>query len=81
VLTIRVPAPPAGLVANLFGLLGLIGLAIAAGGLTGNWWWTLAVGSAMAVGLSYVAHAHAAAVAAPADGAAATARPDLRAAA
>ena len=60
-LTIRVPAPPAGLLANLLGVLGLCGLALAVGGLTGNWWWTLAVGSAMAVGLSYVAHVNAAA--------------------
>jgi len=62
---IAVPRLPSGLAANLIGLLGLIGVALAVGGLAGNWWWSVLVGGVFAVGLSYVAQTHA--VAAEAD--------------
>jgi hypothetical protein len=52
---IRLPRIPAGLAANLLGLFGLIGVALAVGGLTGNWWWSVLTGAVFAVGLSYVA--------------------------
>lgn len=60
---IRIPVPrlPRGLVANLVGLLGLLGVVLAVGGLTGNWWWSVLAGGLVAVGLSYVAQMHAAA--------------------
>lgn len=59
---IRIPVPrlPRGLGANLAGLLGLVAVALAIGGLTGNWWWSLLLGGLFAVGLSYVAQTHAA---------------------
>lgn len=58
---IAVPRVPTGLAANLLGLLGLVAFALAVGGLTGNWWWSLLVGGVFAVGLSYVAQSQAAA--------------------
>lgn len=54
-ITIKIPAPSSMLIVNLLGVFGLIGLAVAAGGLTGNWWWTLAAVSLEAVFLSVVA--------------------------
>lgn len=59
--TIRIPAPSSMLVINLLGLLGLAGLAVAVGGLTHNWWWSLAVGAAECIALSVIAAGHAAA--------------------
>lgn len=58
---IRIPVPrlPAGLVGNLVGLAGLVAVAVAVGELAGNWWWSLLLGGVFAVGLSYVAGAHA----------------------
>lgn len=58
---IRIPVPrvPAGLIGNLVGLLGLIAVAVAVGGLTGNWWWAVLTGGLSAVLLSYVAGANA----------------------
>lgn len=60
---IRIPVPrlPQGIGANLVGLLGLVAVALAIGGLTGNWWWSALVGGAFAVGLSYIAQTHVAA--------------------
>lgn len=57
---IRIPVPrvPAGLIGNLVGLLGLIAVAVAVGGLTGNWWWSILAGGAFAVALSVVADTH-----------------------
>ncbi len=59
--TIRIPAPSSMLVINLLGLLGLAGLAVAVGGLTHNWWWSLAVGAVACIALSVIAAGHAAA--------------------
>lgn len=57
--TIRIPAPSSMLVINLLGLLGLAGLAVAVGGLTHNWWWSLAVGAVSCIALSIIASTHA----------------------
>lgn len=73
---IRVPAL-SGLVPNLLGLLGLLGFALAVGGLTGNWWWSLLCGSVFTVGLAYVAQTYAAASQAARVAAAAPARPSV----
>lgn len=53
--TVRIPVPSSELLVNLLGLFGLIGISLAAGGLTGNWWWSLLSASVFAVGLSVVA--------------------------
>jgi hypothetical protein len=63
---IAVPRVPAGLVANLLGLLGLVAFALAVGGLTHQWWWSVLVGGVFAVGLAWVAQTQAAAQAADA---------------
>lgn len=59
--TIRIPAPSSMLVINLLGLCGLVGLSLAIGGLTHNWWWSLLAGSVSAVALAVIATTHAAA--------------------
>lgn len=59
--TIRIPAPPRGLLSNLLGVLGLVSVTLAVGGLTHNGWWSALLGGAFAVGLSYVAQLNAAA--------------------
>lgn len=51
----KVPRIPPGLLSNLLGLAGLIAVALAVGGLTGNWWWTVAAGGVFAVALSWMA--------------------------
>lgn len=51
----RVPRVPPGLYANLLGLVGLIGFAVAVGALAGNWWWSGVIGSVFAVVLSWMA--------------------------
>lgn len=58
---INVPRIPSGLAANLFGLFGLVAVVLAIGGLTGNWWWSVLAGGAVAVGLAYIAQTQAAA--------------------
>lgn len=63
---IAVPRLPAGLVANLIGLVGLLGIVLAVGGLTGNWWWSVLAGGVVSVGLSWIAQTHAAAEVEPA---------------
>lgn len=52
------------LTSNLLGVLGLAGLVVTVGGLTGNWWWSVGLGSLIAVGLAWVANTHAQAAAA-----------------
>lgn len=60
--TIRIPALPAGLLANLLGLAGLAAVVVAVGGLTHNWWWSLLTAGVVAVSLSVIAAHNAAAV-------------------
>ncbi|MEV0993428.1 hypothetical protein [Nonomuraea sp. NPDC050202] len=54
-LRIRLPRFSAGAVSNLAGVLGLVAIALAVGGLTGVWWWSLLLGGVFAVGLAYMA--------------------------
>lgn len=70
--TIRIPAPSSMLVANLLGVLGLIGVVVAIGGLAG-WWWALLAGGVFAVGLAVIAQANLAGESAPKQSTAATA--------
>lgn len=53
--TIRIPALPAGLPSNLLGLAGLVAVVVAVGGLTHNWWWSILAGGVAAVALSVIA--------------------------
>jgi hypothetical protein len=55
-----IPKPSSMLVGNLLGVLGLIAVVVAIGGLAGAWWAVL-VGGVAAIGLSVVAATHAAA--------------------
>lgn len=50
------------LVSNLLGLAGLIAVAVATGGLTGNWWWSLLVGGLAVTALAVMAQRNATAV-------------------
>lgn len=59
VISFRLPRISLGAVSNLVGLLGLVAIAVAIGGLTGNWWWSVLVGGVFAVGLAYLAGTHA----------------------
>ena len=54
-LKLRVPAPSSMLLINLLGLFGLVGVAVAVGGLTHNGWWSLVVASVEAILMSVVA--------------------------
>lgn len=72
-ITVRIPVPR-GLGPNLLGLVGLIAVMVAIGGLTGNWWWSLLAAGVLAVGLAYVAHLNLAAADGPAELAAARVR-------
>lgn len=56
---IRLPKVAAGAVSNLVGLLGLLGIVVAVGGLTGNIWWAVLTGGVMAVGLAWIAQTQA----------------------
>lgn len=55
---ICLPRVPAGALANVVGLLGLLGVVLAVGGLTGNWWWSVLAGGVVATALAYVAQTH-----------------------
>jgi hypothetical protein len=59
VLTFRIPAPSSMLTINLLGVFGLVGLVVSVGGLSGNWWWSGAVGGVVCVALSVIAATHA----------------------
>jgi hypothetical protein len=54
---IRIPLPriTPGLVSNLLGLAGIIGVLVAVAALT-DWRWSLLLGSLVSVGMAYVAH-------------------------
>lgn len=52
--TIRVPAPPPGLLANLLGLAGLVAIIVAIGALT-SWPWALLAAGVFAVALAWLA--------------------------
>jgi hypothetical protein len=67
VVTIRIPVPR-GLGSNLLGLAGLLAFALAVGGLSGNWWWSVLIGGVFSFGLAVLiqmapAQAHASAAA------------------
>lgn len=64
---IRLPRIPSGGLSNIVGLLGLLGIVLAVGGLTGNWWWSVLTAGVFGVALAYVAQTH--------DAVAATAEP------
>lgn len=53
-LKVRIPAPSSMLLANVLGVLALMGLAVAIGGITHNAWWTLLVASVEALTLAVV---------------------------
>lgn len=52
---VKLPNISAGLISNILGILGLIAIVIAIGGLTGNWWWALLAGGLFGVALGYMA--------------------------
>jgi hypothetical protein len=65
---LRIPVTLRGeLLANLLGLLGLLGVAVALGAMLGNWWVTVLAVSIELVALAYVAHSYAAIVATAAE--------------
>ena len=52
---IRLPRIAAGAVSNLVGLLGVVAVVVAIGGLTGTWWWSALAGGVACVGLATLA--------------------------
>lgn len=58
--TIRISTPSSMLLANVLGVLGLVAIVAAVGGLAGVWW-AVGVAGVLAVALSMIATAHAAA--------------------
>lgn len=54
---VRLPAISHDLVSNILGVLGLLGIVVAVGGLTGNWLWSLLTASLMLVAVSYTSYA------------------------
>lgn len=64
VVQLHLPSIPAGLVANIVGLLGLAGIAFFAGALLGNFLWTGLIGAVFMVVLSVFALMHASQVSA-----------------
>lgn len=63
-MTVRIPVPSANAVTNLLGVLGLVAVVVAIGGLAGVWWALLAAG-VVAVTLSVLAQTLGDRVAAP----------------
>lgn len=66
-ITVRIPAPSNKLFLNLLGVLGLVGIAVAVGGLTGNPWWALLIASVEVFAVAFVATYNLEAVEAGAD--------------
>lgn len=54
-LKFRVPAPSSMLLANLLGVLSLLGIAVAVGGITHSFWWALLAASVEGFALAAVA--------------------------
>lgn len=54
---IRVPRIAAGAMSNLVGLLGLLSIVVAVGGLTHNVWWAVLTGGAFSLTLAALAQA------------------------
>lgn len=54
VLRIRLPKISTGLLGNIIGLIGLIGIVLAVGGLTSNWWWSVLTAGMFCVGIAYM---------------------------
>lgn len=54
-LKVRIPAPTSKLLVNLLGMFGVLGLAVAIGGLTHNVWWALLTGSLEMVAIHVIA--------------------------
>lgn len=54
---IRVSLPhiPAGAVSNLLGLVAVVAIVVAIGGLTGNWWWSVLAGGVFGLVLAVLA--------------------------
>ncbi|MFG3709203.1 hypothetical protein ACGF7U_31355 [Micromonospora sp. NPDC047670] len=74
-ITVSIPSVQAPmLVSNLLGVAGLLGLVVAVGALAGDWWWSVLLGSVIAVVLAWVAHTHAQASTRPAEAGAASTR-------
>jgi hypothetical protein len=75
-ITVTLPRLPAGAASNVLGLLGLVAVVVAIGGLTGNVWWSVLSGGLFAVALAVLAQlGEDSAAAAPTTVAAATVRP------
>jgi hypothetical protein len=55
---LNIPVPSSMLVVNILGVLGLAGLTVSAGALSGNWWWSLLAGSVILIVLAVVASSH-----------------------
>ncbi|MDH2425774.1 hypothetical protein [Sphaerisporangium sp. TRM90804] len=55
IVSFRLPSISLGAVSNMVGLLGLVAVAVAVGGLLGSWWWTCLSGGVFAVGLAVLA--------------------------
>lgn len=53
VIRIKLPSITTEKISNLVGLLGLIAIIVAVGGLT-NWWYSLLVAGVFSVGIAYV---------------------------
>jgi len=52
ILKIKLPSISTGLVSNLIGLLGLVLIVVAVGGLTNDWWWSILTAGTFSVGIA-----------------------------
>ena len=55
---LNIPVPSSMLVVNILGVLGLVGLTVSAGALSGSWWWSLLTGSVILIVLAVIASSH-----------------------